>query len=133
MSSTCQALCLASDNSGLVNVVRGGLCVTTLWQDKSKMRVFGNVFIILNCHSIHVQDQYALGFFFCVCIFIFFLVFLFFHLTKLMLCKRLDIIYKNDILHKKFETPCFLSENDKSEEAESWKREPKKSHRGKGE
>ena len=61
MSSTCQALCLASDNSGLVNVVHGGLCVTTLWQDKSKMRVFGNVFIILNCHYIHMQDQYALS------------------------------------------------------------------------
>ena len=70
MSSTCQALCLASDNSGLVNVVHGGLCVTTLWQDKSKMRVFGNVFIILNCHYIHMQDQYALSlslfFFFCI-------------------------------------------------------------------
>ena len=71
MSSTCQALCLASDNSGLVNVVHGGLCVTTLWQDKSKMRVFGNVFIILNCHYIHVQDQYALSlsFFFFVSLF----------------------------------------------------------------
>ena len=49
-----------------------------------------------------------------------------------MLFKRLDIAYKNDILHK-FETPCFLSENNKPEEAESWIREPKKSHNGKGE
>lgn len=49
-----------------------------------------------------------------------------------MLCERLGIIYKNDILHKKFETPCFLSENNKPEEAESWKREPKSHTAGRG-